>query len=260
VEVLTYNLDQVERWLLMLFRIGAMFMSMPFFGMSSFPVRVRAGFAFLVTTILFPVQAPTELILQPHIIVFFGVILKEIIIGLAIGMIGTFMFYGFEFAGKVAGQTMGLGIINVMDPLSDANVPLLAQINNMLAMMLFLIIGGHHFLLRAINESFVRIPLGGGTFSPALVEGFARFSADIFVIGIKIGAPVLVAILVMEFALGILSRTVPQMNVWLVGFPLKIGLGLVTLAMTLPFFVFVFAKLYTKWQGNFIDFIITIAG
>lgn len=92
------------------------------------------------------------------------------------------------------------------------------------------------------------------------MEGFARLSADIFIIGVKVGAPVLIAILVTEFALGVIARTVPQMNVWLVGFPLKIGIGLLTLALALPYIIFVFEKFYAGWQGNFIDFIQTMAG
>jgi len=260
MDVLSYNLDKIEIWLLMLFRITSMIMVMPFFGYSNFPIPVRVAFGFALTSLLFPLYQDVSLNLAPGVINFFGIVLHEIIIGLAISMVGNFIFYGIQFAGHVAGYTIGFGIINVLDPQSETQAPILAQLLNLFILTLFLIAGGHHFLLLAIDESFARIPLGGGTFSSPLVEGFARLSADIFIIGIKVGAPVLVSILVMEFALGVIARTVPQMNVWLVGFPLKIGGGLLTLALSLPFIVYVFGKIYAQWQGNFIDFIHTVAG
>ncbi len=260
MDILNFNLDEIERWLLMFFRIMSMLIVMPFYGFSAFPVRVRVALAFAVTVLLFPLHVGTELQLDPGVLSFFGAVLKEAVIGLAIGMVGTFLFYGVQFAGQVIGHTMGFGIINVVDPQSQTNVPLLAQLLYFFVLMLFLLLGGHHFLMLAIDETFVKIPVGGGIFSPLLVEGFSRMSADIFAAGIKIGAPVLVTVLVTEFALGIIARTVPQVNVWLVGFPLKIGLGLITLGLSLPFIVYVFGKFYAGWQGSFLDFIHTMSG
>jgi len=260
VDILSFQLDEAERWLLMLFRIGGMVMIFPLYGYAAVPTQVRAGFAFLLTSVLFPLHTGMALHLAPGIITFFGIVLKEIVIGIALGMTASFLFYGVQLAGHVIGYSMGFGIINVLDPDSQIQIPILAQLLNMFALLLFIIINGHHFLLMAIDETFLRIPLGGGVFTAPLVEGFARLSADIFTLGIKIGAPVLVAILVTEFALGILARTVPQMNVWIIGFPLKIGIGLLTMALALPFFVFVFGKYYAGWQGQFVDFIRAMAG
>ncbi len=260
MEVLQFNLDEVERWLLMFFRIAAMFMAMPFFGLTAFPNQFKVGLAVMVTAILFPLHPEMTLTYIPGVIAFFGYVLKEILIGIAAAIVGHFMFYGVQLAGFIIGRQIGFGIINTVDPLVDIQMPIIAQIWNMLSIMLFLLMGGHHFLLLAIDEAFLRIPVGSGTFSPLMVEGFARLSADIFILGVKFCAPVLVAILVTEFALGILARTVPQMNVWLVGFPLKIGIGIFTIALSLPFFVFVFGKTFANWQGNMIDFIRTMAG
>ncbi|MDP8206994.1 MAG: flagellar biosynthetic protein FliR [Candidatus Electryonea clarkiae] len=260
MDVLSYNLDEIERWLLMLFRISSMLMVFPFYGLMGFPMVIRAAVAVLLTTILFPIHTTVVLDLEPGIISYFGAIVKEIIIGAAIGMVGTFIFIGIQFAGQILGHIMGFSMVNVIDPQSETSVPLLAQLLNYLALIIFLILGGHHFLLLAIDECFLRIPVGGGIFDPLMVEGIARLSADIFIVGVKIGSPVLVAILVTDFALGIMARTVPQMNVWIIGFPLKIGIGLLTLSLTLPFFVYVFGKLYQDWQGNIIDFIHVMAG
>lgn len=259
MDILAYNIDELERWFLMFFRVSSILLVAPFYGYSTIPVRFRAALAFLVTSLLFLVHTDMNLTLATGVLAYIGAILHEVVIGLAIGLVTTLFFHGFLFAGKVIGRTMGFGMMNVADPMSQASIPVIGQLLNLMVLVLFLMIGGHHFLLQAVDESFVAIPLGGGGFDARLVEGFTRMSADIFTIGIKIAAPVLVAILVAEFALGFLARSVPQMNVWILGFPLKIGVGMLTLAISVPFITFVFGKLYLGWQGNVIDFIRAVA-
>lgn len=255
MDILTYNLDQLERWFLMLFRISSLMIVLPFYGYTSIPVIVRMATSVILTSFLFPLHPEMQIVVGTGVISFFGVVLREVGIGLAIGMSATLLFYGVQFGGHVIGHTMGFAIINIMDPQSQQQVPLMGQLLNLLAIMIFLTFNGHHFLLMVISETFVRIPIGTGMMSGLGVEAFARLGADIFVTGVKIGSPVLVSILVAEFALGFLARTVPQMNVWIIGFPLKIGLGLLTLGLSLPMFIYVFSKVYSNWQGDIIDFI-----
>ena len=255
MDILTYHLDELERWFLMLFRIASMVMVFPFFGYTAIPVAIRIAVAFFITVILFPLHPEVQLVLNPGVISFFGAILREVVIGISIGLVSTLIFYGVQFAGQVIGRSMGFAIVNVMDPMSQSQIPILGQLFNLLILMFFILAGGHHFLLLAIDESFIRIPIGAGAFNPLVVEGFARLSSEIFLVGVKFGAPVLVAILVAEFALGFIARTVPQMNVWILGFPLKIGVGLLVLALSLPMFAYMFSKMYGPWQGSIVDFI-----
>jgi flagellar biosynthesis protein FliR len=244
----------------MLFRIGSMLMVMPFYGYTTIPMLAKMGLAIIITSLLFSVHTDIQVVLAGNgVIEFFGIVAREIVIGLSIGLISVFLFYGFQFGGHVMSQSMGFSMINIIDPQSQTNIPLIGQMLNLLALMLFVLADGHHFLLYAIDESFVAIPIGAGGFSGAMVEGYARLSADIFVIGVKIGAPVLVAIIVTEMGLGFLARTVPQMNVWLIGFPLKIGIGLLTMGLSLPMFVYVFGKYYGGWQSSLIGFIRAVA-
>lgn len=255
MDLLQYNLDQLERWFLMMFRNSAMFIAMPFFGYVTVPANARLALAFFITSLLFPLYAGVSLDLPPGILGFFAIVLQETVIGLAIGFSTSLVFWGVMYAGQAMGHTMGFAIANVMDPQSQANVPILGQLLYLMMLMVFLTLGGHHFLIYAIDESFRAVPIGVGTFHQDLVTGIARMSADIFVIGVKLAAPVLVTIIVSEVALGIVARTVPQMNVWLVGFPLKIGIGLFTLSLTLPMMVYLFGKIFHAWQGDVIDFI-----
>ncbi|GBE29512.1 flagellar biosynthetic protein FliR [bacterium BMS3Bbin04] len=255
MEILNFTIDELERWFLMLFRIGSMLMVMPVFGYNSIPALARIAVAFLVTSVLFPMHPEMQLTLMPGVLEFFAVIIREVFIGLSIGLVTIFIFTGVQFAGYIMGHSMGFSMINTIDPMSEQNMPLLGQILTMLALVIFLMMDGHHFLLMAVDESFVQIPIGTGALSDKAIQGFAMLSADIFNIGIKLAAPVLVTILVSEVALGIVARTVPQMNVWIIGFPLKIMVGLVTLSLALPMIVYVFQKVYRGWQGDVIDFI-----
>jgi len=255
VDILNFTFDELERWFLMLFRIGSMLMVMPVFGYNSIPAAARMAVAFLVTSVIFPLHPETQLVLNPGVLEFFAVIIREVFIGLSIGTVTVFIFTGVQLAGHVMGHSMGFGMINTIDPFSEEHIPVLGQLLTMMTLVLFLLMNGHHFLLQAVDESFIRIPIGTGALSDRAIAGFARLTADIFSIGIKVAAPVLVSILVAEVALGIVARTVPQMNVWIIGFPLKIMVGLLTLLIALPMIVYVFGKIYRGWQGDVIDFL-----
>ncbi len=260
MEILNWNLDQLERWFLILFRVASMLMVFPLFGYASFPTLARLVVAFFIASLLLPIYGPTTAITAGMgVLSFFSIVLREVLVGLAIGFSAQFLFIGVQFAGHVIGRTMGFALMNVIDPQSQTSVPLIGQLMQLFVLLLFLLMNGHHFLLLALDESFVQIPVGTGLLTGQGIEGIARLSADIFVIGIKVGAPVLVAIMITEVGLGVVARTVSQINVWLVGFPLKIGIGLFTLALALPMMAYVFGKLYADWQGSLIDFIRAMA-
>ncbi|MFH0882748.1 MAG: flagellar biosynthetic protein FliR [bacterium] len=260
MEILNWNIDQLERWFLMLFRISSMLMVFPLYGYSSFPTMARLVLAFFLASLLLPVYGPSAAITAgPGVLYFFGIVIREVLVGLAIGFSAQLLFVGVQFAGHVIGHTMGFAMMNVIDPQSETNIPLIGQLLQLLALLIFILMNGHHFLLLALDESFIQIPVGTGLLAGRGIEGIARLSSDIFVVGVKIGAPVLVAVLVTEAGLGVIARTVSQINVWLIGFPLKIGIGLITMAFSLPMIVYVFGKLYADWQGSLIDFIRAMA-
>ena len=160
---------------------------------------------------------------------------REIILGAAVGLAVKLTFAGVQLAGQMAGYQMGMAIANVMDPSTSAQVPILAQFNNLFAVLIFLLINAHHWFIRALAESFTRLPLAGFGFGPGFFENLIRLSAEMFVVAVKIGAPVMVALLLTSVALGLVARTVPQMNIFIVAMPLKIVIGLVFLGICLPF-------------------------
>ena len=157
------------------------------------------------------------------------------LIGILIGLAVRTLFAGFQMAGQMAGYQMGMAIANVMDPATSAQVPLLATLYNLLAILIFLSINAHIFLLRAMVESFQIVPLFEFEVNQAVMQHMIRLLGNMFIIALKIGAPVIVALLLTSAALGLVARTIPQMNIFIVAMPLKIAIGLLFLALSLPY-------------------------
>jgi flagellar biosynthetic protein FliR len=155
---------------------------------------------------------------------------------LAIGFSVKLLFAGIQLAGQLAGYQMGLAIANVMDPATSEQVPLLAQFNNLIGLLVFLSINAHYWFIKALTESFRLVPPLNVNFGNSLMEQFIRLSGNMFVIALQVGAPVIAAMLLTSVAFGLIARTVPQMNVFIVAMPLKIGVGLLFIGFGLPYF------------------------
>jgi flagellar biosynthetic protein FliR len=133
-----------------------------------------------------------------------------------------------------------------MDPVTSAQVSIIAQLINIIAILIFLTINAHHMFLRALAESFRLIPPFNVQFSNSLIEQLISISGNMFIIAVKVGAPVIVSLLLTSAAFGLISRTVPQMNVFLVAIPLKIVVGLLFLAFALPYLLPYFRQLFNE--------------
>jgi flagellar biosynthesis protein FliR len=144
-------------------------------------------------------------------------------------------FTGVQLAGQIAGFQMGLAIANVMDPMSSAQLPILAEFKNLFAVLIFLVTNAHHWFFRALVESFTLVPPFHIQVHDNLFAAVMAAAANIFIIAVKIGAPVMGAMLITSVAFGLLARTVPQMNVFIVAMPIKIILGLIFLSISLPY-------------------------
>jgi flagellar biosynthetic protein FliR len=163
----------------------------------------------------------------------------EILLGISIGMAVNLIFVGLQMAGQISGYQMGLALARVMDPSAGEQVPLLAQFFQLFAFLIFLTINAHHWFLLALVESFQLVPPLGFKVSGSLIEQLIHIGGHMFVIAIKVGAPVIAALLLTSVAFGLIARTVPQMvpqmNVFLVAMPLKIIIGLLFIGFSLPY-------------------------
>jgi flagellar biosynthetic protein FliR len=161
---------------------------------------------------------------------------SEVMIGLTLAFITQIIFAAVEFSGQIIGMQMGLTISSIIDPSQGTQTQIMSVIQTLFATLMFLSLNIHHLFIRAIMDSFKVIPLGGWHLSGELVNFLVMRTADIFIIGIRLAAPVMVALILATVALGIMARAFPQMNIFMISLPLNIGLGLVVLGMTLTIF------------------------
>ncbi len=229
-------------------RLAAIMMVIPFYGQQIIPLQVKLGLALLLTIIVSPIINGQNMTLEVISLLDFGLgIARNVIVGLSIGFIPLLLFAGVRLGGELIGIQIGFEISTVLDPLSQIRISLIAQFEYLLAILVFISINGHLYLLEGIVKSFQIVPLTGSLLPNRFGESLVVLSRDMFVIGLKIAAPVLVTIMLTNVGLGILGRTMPQMNIFLVGFPLQIGVGLITLGFTIPLFVYFFEKLFYEF-------------
>lgn len=249
---LNISLPQLQLFFLVFLRVGAILMSMPVFDSKSIPLFFKVALAFSTSIVLFPML---ELEPLPVLNNFFAMGIRvagEILIGLVIGFSVKLIFAGIQLAGQLAGYQMGMALANVMDPSSSQQVPLLAQFTNLFGLLIFIAINAHHWFIRALVHSFQLVPPLKVNFSGSLMQHLIKMSGNMFVIGIQVGAPVIASLLIASVAFGLIARTVPQMNVFIVAMPLKIGIGLLFLGFSLPYFSTFLEKIFGGLGQNII--------
>ncbi|MFH2054992.1 MAG: flagellar biosynthetic protein FliR [bacterium] len=236
--------DNVLIYLLTTFRVAGLFAIAPVLGHRLVPVQVRIPLTLLLAYFLFSYTGSVPIELGESLWPLAGLALREFGFGVLLGFLFQILFLGVQFGGGVIGYQIGFALVNVIDPSTSTNVSIISQMKLLIATLVFLLINGHHVVLQALFESFKLVPLGQISLNTLAAEGIVRFAGETFIIGVKLAAPVVVTLFVTDLCLGILARTMPQMNVFIVGFPLKIGVGLFILATTLPLFGYVFTKLF----------------
>jgi len=233
---LNISLPQLQLFFLIFLRVGAILVSIPVFDSKSIPIFFKISLAFAVSIVLLPMLRLDPVPLTTSIFALGVGVAGEIGIGLVIGFSVKLIFAGVQLAGQLAGYQMGLALANVMDPSSSQQVPLLAQFNNLFALLVFISINAHFWFIKALTQSFQMVPPLNAHFGGPILEQLIKMSGNMFVIGIQVGAPVIAALLITTVAFGLVARTVPQMNVFIVAMPLKIGVGLLFLGFGLPYF------------------------
>ena len=220
-------------------------MAIPVFESNSIPNLIKLALAFTTSIILFPMLQLNSVPVVTHIYTLGISAASEILIGLAIGFSVKLIFAGIQMAGQLAGYQMGLAIANVMDPADSQQIPLLAQFNNLVALLVFLSINAHYWFIKALTQSFRLVPPLNARFGNSLMEQLVNLAGNMFVIAIQVGAPVIAVLLITSVAFGLVARAVPQMNVFIVAMPLKIAVGLLFLGFSLPYFAAFFNKIFS---------------
>ncbi len=237
--------------LLVALRIGPLFVMAPVFGAVSVPLRVRLflalGFALLLAAAVGP--RPAGVTLEPLALI--GAAVTELMLGIGFAF-GMFAAFGaFLFGGRILDIQIGFGIATLIDPATRGQSPLLGSALNLMAAAVFLAVDGHHALVRALAWSLQQLPPGGSIASldPAAVG--AQW-ALMFSYGLLLVAPAVFALLLLDVALAVMARTMPQMNVFIVALPLKVVVGVLVLALTvrqmLPAMLKVFESVPRYWE------------
>lgn len=227
---------EVIFFMLVLSRVAGIFAALPVFGGRVLPLRIKAITVFMITLVCFPTLSVTPPQVPSDAFSLALLAFSEVMIGLTLAFITQIIFAAVEFSGQIIGMQMGLTISSIIDPSRGTQTQIMSVIQTLFATLMFLSLDIHHLFIRAIMDSFRVIPLGGWHLSGELINFLVMRTADIFIIGIRLAAPVMVALLLTTVALGIMARAFPQMNIFMISLPLNIGLGLVILGMTLTIF------------------------
>lgn len=231
-------------FLMALFRIAGLILTAPFIGARNIPPQVQIGFALVLTFIVFPVVPREGFVLPENLAVFLVATLSEIAVGALIGFVASLLFAAVQSAGMLIDQELGFSLANVLDPISNEQVSIIGHFKNVLALLIFLGTNGHHLLIDGIVRSFHTIPLLGLRMSENLQNAVSIHAmTQFFDIAVKIAAPAVVAIFLTSVALALVARTVPEMNIFIMGFSVRIAAGFVVLLLFVPIFAEIFLRL-----------------
>lgn len=207
-------------------RVGIIFIMFPFFNSRIIPTLSKVGLALLITIVLFPVVDVNRVEFPATPVGMAQLVLTELMIGMILGLLIQLFFEGVKFMGQWVGFQTGFAMVNIIDPQSGAQVSVLANLAYFVALVLFLLLNGHHIILTAMKESFEIVSPGSFHLNKQIFEKMVQVSGDLFVIALKIGAPAMAVLLFTMVAFGITVKFIPQMNIMIVAFPVKIVIGL----------------------------------
>lgn len=232
-------------------RLSAALLFTPVLGLSRVPVRIHIYFLLIMSVFLVMVVEPPITHIPLTLPALALAALMELLLGLAMAFGIHTAFAAFLFGGRVIDFQMGFGIASLIDPATRQQAPLIGTFLMMLAAVIFMAIGGHHLLIRGLAYSLELFPPGQASLEFGLAPIVTQFGM-IFVYGVMIAAPVFAGLMLMDFAIAVSARTMPQVNVYFVSLPLKIFVGLLLLALSLTYMTTimetVFANIFTYWQ------------
>jgi flagellar biosynthetic protein FliR len=233
MEMWPLSVGELKAFFLILIRISVVLFMFPFFNTKIFPVLSKAGLVLMVTVALFPVVGNQMFEFPVSLFGMMQLILSELMMGMILGLLVQVFFEGIKMMGQLVGFQTGFAIANIIDPQSGIQVSILSNMAYFVAMILFLLLNGHHILLSAMKESFEIIPVGALSLRLDMLGKAMHLFGGMFVIAVKIGAPALAALLFTKVAFGLIVKLIPQMNIMIVAFPVQIVIGLMFFGISL---------------------------
>jgi len=233
----TFAVLRLQTYLLVWMRVGAMLFVAPVFGGGTVPTQTKILFSLTLSLILLPMVAVPGGSLPLEIIPLAWLGINELLVGIVMGVSLVFIFAAIQYAGQIIDFQMGFAIVNLIDPTQDIQIPIMGFFHFLIAILIFLAMDAHHWILRALVDSFAIVPIMEAGFSGLVIGGIAKAFGDLFVVAMRIAAPTIAVLMLYNASLGIIAKTVPQINLLIVGFPVRIALGLIVVGLSMTFFL-----------------------
>jgi len=237
---------------MVLTRVSAFFLILPVFGWRSIPVRIKVALAMLVA-VFFTATAPGTSPFAPggrfSMVQTILLLSNEAVYGLAMGIISVSLFATVKFCGRIAERQMGLAMAQILDPLTGEQGQPLGMLMEMVFIIVFLSANGHHLFLLTIERSYEAFPAGTMPTFPVLIGGIVKAGSTLLMAGLRLAAPMLAAFLLLMVVLGVVARIAPETNILFISLPLRVGLGLMLAAMSIPF-INDFVGEFADWMGK----------
>ncbi|MCX7879574.1 MAG: flagellar biosynthetic protein FliR [Ignavibacteria bacterium] len=234
--VLEKYIEKLIITLIVFIRISGIFLLAPMFRMQVIPIQVKIFFALVISFMLAStLNLSADFEFEPLSLIF--LINRELIVGLFIGFIFNLVFWGARYAGGIIDFELGFQAAMLLG-LQEGSPSLFGQLLELMILMLFLFLNGHHHIFEALYYSYVFVPIGGGFLTELTMTGIGKFITSVTIIALKISAPIVVAVFLINISLAMLARMAPQTNIFIISFPLKILLSLIIFFVAVSFFVF----------------------
>ncbi|MBN1847733.1 MAG: flagellar type III secretion system protein FliR [Deltaproteobacteria bacterium] len=224
------SLEQMQGFFWVLMRISIIIFLLPLFGARGIPMMWKAGFSFIIAMILTPVVPAPNVFPETLPELVLGMI-SEMIMGLVLSLGIKMLFTSVQMAGQFLSFQMGFAMAQAMDPQTGVQSMVLTQLLYLFTILIFFSCDGHHLFIHALAASFEIVPPNSLQFHPQLSVEVTKISGMMFLLGLKIAAPIVVALFLSNLCLGIVARTVPQVNILMVGFPINISIGLILFSL-----------------------------
>ena len=235
-------------YLIVLCRVSGFLLTAPIFSSKQIPMQLRLGICLILTIVIAMTQQPIINLQISNSLHYILILATEILIGYAIGLIAYLISIAIQTAGQLIDMTIGFAMVNVLDTQSGIQIPLIGNFLYTISLLIFLCINGHHFLISALSQSYNMIPITGAmVFDGQFAMWLMKTVAQMFFIAVKIAIPIVFSMLIADLALGFLARVVPQMNIFIIGFPAKITGGLVLLLVMMPTFGWFIQNMFEQW-------------
>ncbi len=233
-ELLNVSPEWSAVFLLTVVRISAAIVPMPVFGAPGVPSQTKIALALLLSLIVLPLTAPPPDGVSTNLLVFASLLGSEVLVGLSIGIAVSLVFYGLEMGATLIGVQMGFAISEVFDPFTGGRIATIDQFYRIVSTLVFFAVNGHYLVIQSLLQTFDVVPAGSADLTLIAGERVVPFFTALFIVALRISLPVVGALLLTDLALSLVGRTIPQMNLLVVGFPVKIGVGLLVMAASMP--------------------------